>query len=224
MAGNLYKTAFSNSGLTEDQTNGHWKHEQDNYLSQIGAMSLINRDPMARLGYQIRSGPDRTLEMGSNVDPGEDKAYGIYRFRPQSTEGRRYDGTLDVAVNQDPRRYGEVLAHELGHVGSRNSQTDRQILTNDGKDEEMRQRITDLANNGTGTPMGFDALMMLSQMGMKPEEVLAAVQKRRAELGLPPITPPSKPQASAPAANKKKRKVATSNGSPAAAKPEPGED
>lgn len=194
MAG-LYKTALGNPGMTEDQTNGHWKNEQDNYLSQIGAMDLIKRDPMASLGYQIRSAnPDQTLEMGANVDP--TKYYGIYRFARDSndTQGRRYDGTVDVGVGLNPMHYGQVLAHELGHVGSRNSQRDSEVVANQGKDEEKRQRLVDYVNNAPGSKMRMDAVWMLtSQFGLKD---LASIEREankvRVQMGLKPVKVPSR--------------------------------
>lgn len=202
MADGLYKKAFSNEGLSEDQTNAHWKHEQDNYLTNIGAMELIKRDPMASLGYRIRSNnPNQTLDMGSGVSPEEDGMYGLYRFRPSDYKGFRFDGSLDVAVDQPTDRYGQVVAHELGHVGSRNSQTDEKITANAG-DEEKRQRITDLANLGSGPPQGQDALQYLMREGMPFEDVLAAVKQRRVEMGLEAPSP-------APAAEKKPAKKKT---------------
>lgn len=188
----------NSSGMTEDQTNGHWKREQDNYLSNIGAMELIKRDPMASLGYKIRSdNPYRTLEMGSGVDPQADKMYGLYQFNPESgsNTGPRYDGTLDVSVNNSPDGYGQTLAHELGHVGSRNSQTDQQI-TSHASEEERRQRITDLANGGDVSTMGWEARnYLIGKYGMSVAQIDTAVAERRKELGIkgdPSIWNPSK--------------------------------
>jgi len=197
MAG-LYKKPSPTGGMTEDQTNGHWKREQDNYLSQIGAMELIKRDPMASLGYKIRSdNPYRTLEMGSGVDPVTDKMYGLYQFTPEGGNytGPRYDGTLDVSVNNAPDGYGQTLAHELGHVGSRNSQTDTQINSN-AAEEERRQRITDLANAGDVSKMGWEARnYLMAQYGMSVAQIDTEVAERRKELGIkgdPSIWNPSK--------------------------------
>lgn len=184
MAG-IYDTAFS-GGMTQAQTNAHWKREQDNYLSQIGALELIKKDPMASLGYKIRSAsPDRTIEMGSNID-GE-KYYGLYQFKPGKSGGMdyagpRFDGTLDVAVGLTPNHYGQVLAHELGHVGSRNSKSDRAM---DPGQEELRQRLVDYVNNPPGSQMHEDALWYLStQYGLDSlDKVEAAAEPIRKQLG-----------------------------------------
>lgn len=184
----LYKTAFANPGMDEDKTNSHWKREQDNYLSQIGAMDLIKRDPMARLGYDIRSAnPNKTLDMGSNVD--ETKYYGLYKFQPDYTDEdvKRLDGSLDVTVTLPPQHYGATVAHELGHVGSRNSQTDSEI-NSDPAGEEMRQRLVDYVNNPPGSQMQRDALWFLwNQFGLDTmEKVEAAADEVRATLGVKP--------------------------------------
>ena len=206
MAG-LYNTPL----MDENKTNGHWKREQDNYLSNIGAMSLIKRDPMASLGYQIRSeNPYRTLEMGSGVDPVTDGMHGLYRFRPRggSDTGPRYDGTLDVAVGNSPEGYAQIVAHELGHVGSRNSQTDEQLISN-ASEEERRQRITDLANGGDVSTMGWEARnYLMAEYGMTVAQIDTEVGERRKELGIkgdPSIWNPSKEAKARIKAQRKKK-------------------
>ena len=206
----LYNTPL----MDENKTNGHWKREQDNYLSNIGAMSLIKRDPMASLGYKIRSdNPYRTLEMGSGVDPVADKMYGLYQFKPEggSSTGPRWDGTLDVSVNNSPEGYGQTIAHELGHVGSRNSQTDEQITAN-AYEEERRQRITDLANDGDVSVMGWEARnYLMAEYGMSVAQIDTEVAKRRKDLGIkgdPSIwNPDKKAKARIKAQQKKKKKA-----------------
>lgn len=207
MAG-LYKTAFANPGMDEDKTNAHWKREQDNYLTQIGAMELIKRDPMARLGYDIRSAnPNKTLEMGGDVD--ESRYYGLYKFMPSRVPAniKRLDGSLDVSVTLPPQHYGATIAHELGHVGSRNSQTDDQI-NSDPAYEEYRQRLVDYVNNPPGSQMNRDALWFLwNRFGLNSmDKVEAAAEEVRGQMGLkvPPKADP-KP-AEKPAPNKKKAK------------------
>ena len=200
MAG-LYRTAFANDGMTPDQTNGHWKREQDNYLSQIGAMDLIRKDPMASLGYRIRSAnPNKTLDMGSDIDP--TKAYGLYQFRP-NTEDRvlpRYDGTLNVDVGLAPQHYGSVIAHELGHVGSRNSQSDPEVIS-DPAGEEIRQRFIDIANNPPGSRMRMEGIQILMEnYGLNHKDVLQGLKEAEAKLGI------KKP----PAKKTKKKKLITS--------------
>ncbi|CAB4169880.1 hypothetical protein UFOVP1087_38 [uncultured Caudovirales phage] len=204
----LYNTPL----MDENKTNGHWKREQDNYLSNIGAMSLIKRDPMASLGYQIRSeNPYRTLEMGSGVDPVIDGMHGLYQFRPKggSDTGPRYDGTLDVAVGNSPEGYAQTVAHELGHVGSRNSQTDEQLISN-ASEEERRQRITDLANGGDVSTMGWEARnYLMAEYGMTVAQIDTEVGERRKELGIkgdPSIWNPSK-EAKARIKAQRKKKV-----------------
>lgn len=210
MAG-LYDTAAPL--MDEARTNAHWKREQDNYLTQIGAMELIKRDPMASLGYKIRSAnPNRTLEMGGNID--EKKYYGLYKFTPKSSymhyKGPRFDGAMDVSVTLPPQHYGATIAHELGHVGSRNSQSDAEI-NSDPMGEEMRQRLVDYVNNPPDSQAHKDALWFLSnQFGFSSmEEVNAAADRMRAEMGLE-VTPKSTPKVDkevpAPAQKKKKAK------------------
>jgi hypothetical protein len=205
MAG-LYKTAFSNPGMDEDKTNAHWKREQDNYLTQIGAMELIKRDPMAQLGYDIRSANEnQTLDMGSNID--EKKFYGLYKFAPSRVPAdiKRLDGSMDVSVTLSPQHYGATIAHELGHVGSRNSQTDEEI-NSDPAYEEYRQRLVDYVNNPEGSQMQRDALWFLwNQFGLDSmDKVEAAADKVRIEMGL---KAPPKPKEKPPAKKKTKRKV-----------------
>lgn len=209
----LYNKPSLTGSMTEDRTNGHWKREQDNYLSNIGAMELIKRDPMAALGYKIRSdNPYRTLEMGSGVDPVDDQMYGLYQFnsRKDGYSGPRYDGTLDVSVNNSPEGYGQTIAHELGHVGSRNYQTDEQIMSN-ASDEERRQRITDLANAGDVSVMGWEARnYLMAQYGMSVAQIDTEVEKRRKDLGIkgdPSIWNPDKKAKARIKAQKKKKKV-----------------
>lgn len=200
--GDLYKKAFSNPGMTPRQTNAHWKREQDNYLSQIGAMDLIKKDPMASLGYKIRSAnPNMTLEMGGNLD--DSKFRGLYQFPNRAEydnyEGPRFDGTLDVAVGLDPQHYGATIAHELGHVGSRNSQTDESIRST-AKDEEKRQRLVDIANNPPSSKARMEAIWFLNQQyGMSPEDIMREADDMAVRLGL---------KKAAPAKKKKKLKTA----------------
>ena len=183
--GDLYKKAFSNEGMTKRQTNGHWKREQDNYLSQIGAMDLIKKDPMASLGYKIRSAnPEMTLEMGGDTQPGFN---GLYQFvTPPGTEGYtgpRFNGSLDVTPGMNPREYGATIAHELGHVGSRNSQSDSSIKS-DVDEEERRQRMMDYVNNPPGSEMKRNAMWFLTQQfGMTMEDIDSEAQKLAAQIG-----------------------------------------
>ena len=184
MAG-IYDTA--SPIMNEARTNAHWKREQDNYLSQIGAMDLIKRDPMASLGYKVRSAnPNLTLEMGSNIDPTQ--YYGLYQFQPGSHggpdySGPRFDGTLDVAVGLSPQHYGATVAHELGHVGSRNSQSDGKL---NADKEEMRQRLVDYINNPPGSKMSQDAIWyLMNNYGLDSyDKIEAAAAPLRKQLGL----------------------------------------
>lgn len=179
---------YDNPGMTTAQTNAHWKREQDNYLSQIGAMHLIKKDPMASLGYKIRSAnPNLTLEMGGNLD--KEQFYGLYKYTPKAEfmdyRGPRFDGSLDVAVGLNPNHYGQVLAHELGHVGSRNSGSDFEISP---PEEERRQRLVDYVNNPPGSPMYEDALYFLTNdYGLNTVDKLeAAADEVRIQMGLKP--------------------------------------
>ena len=190
MAG-LYRTAL----MDEDKTNGHWKREQDNYLSQIGAMDLIRKDPMASLGYKIRSAnPQKTLEMGSNVD--ENQHYGLYKFNPYMSDSvqPRYDGTMDVSVTLPPQHYGATVSHELGHVGSRNMQSDPEMIASPD-DEERRQRLVDYVNNPPGSQMSRDAVWFLfNQFGLDSfDKIESAADEVRVQMGLK-TPPPREPQ------------------------------
>lgn len=215
MAG-LYKTAFANPGMDEEKTNAHWKREQDNYLSQIGAMELIKRDPMASLGYKIRSANEnKTLDMGSNID--ENQYYGLYQFHPYKSDSvePRYDGTLDVSVTLQPQHYGATVAHELGHVGSRNMQSDPEV-TADPQAEEKRQRLVDYINNPKGSQMHQDAVWFLvNHFGLDSyDKIEAAADKLRVQMGL------KKPDKK----TKKKQKPATTEWDAADWSPEEGTD
>lgn len=209
MAG-LYDTAAPL--MDEARTNAHWKREQDNYLTQIGAMELIKRDPMASLGYKIRSAnPNRTLEMGGNID--EKKYYGLYKFTPKSSymgyRGPRFDGSMDVSVTLPPQHYGSTIAHELGHVGSRNSQSDAEI-NSDPMGEEMRQRLVDYVNNPPGSQASKDAVWFLvNSFGLSSyDEIEAAAAPIRDKLGMVKkvVSKPS-PKPAQPPAKKAKRKA-----------------
>lgn len=192
MAG-LYKTVFGGGvwdalfgppdpptvsrGVPEmgvDATNRHFKREQDNYLTQIGAMDKINRDPNAYLGYLVRSHPEyKTLEMGGMP---QDPNYGDYTWYPNMLGFKsmvRRDGELNVGVDQTPQNYGSIVTHELGHVGSRNSQSDRQAtLSLDTGEEEMRQRITDYLINPPGTRTHADAKWFLKEVyGLNDKQI-----------------------------------------------------
>lgn len=156
------------------------------------------------------SGLYRTLEMGSGVDPKTDGMYGLYQFQPEggSSKGPRYDGTLDVAVGNSPEGYAQTVAHELGHVGSRNSQTDEQITSN-SYEEERRQRITDLANGGDVSTMGWEARnFLMAEYGMTVAQIDTEVGERRKELGIkgdPSIWNPDKEAKARIKARKKKK-------------------
>lgn len=204
----LYKAAFGNAGMAPSQTNAHWKREQDNYLSQIGAMDLIKKDPMAQLGYDIRSANEnKTLDMGSNIDAA--KYYGLYKFMPSRVPAdiKRLDGTMDVSVELPPQLYGATTAHELGHVGSRNSQTDDE-LNSDPMGEERRQRLVDYVNNPPGSQMSRDALWFLwNQFGLDSmDKIEAAADEVRASLGTKALPAKPKPK-EAPAKKKTKKKA-----------------
>lgn len=146
--------------MDEYRTNRHWKREQDNYLTQIGAMEKIKQDPMASLGYKVRSDPEMlTLNMGAN--PG-DVNYGLYKFfnSPEKLYSRkpRSDGSLDVQVGLSPDRYAKTTVHELGHAGSRNSGTDFDYSARVASgDEELNRRYADYLLWPPGHPGHEDA-------------------------------------------------------------------
>lgn len=150
---------------------GHWKREEDDYLTKIGAMNTINKDPYAKLGYLKMQSPEGYgLKIGGNPEVGN---YGDYTH-----------STADVQVDVDYRLpgrdwrqftdqegYARIVPHELGHVGS--------YYVQDGKvgpDEEIRQRIADYNNHPPGDPMHEWAKDYLQSAGRIPgDDVLSSV-------------------------------------------------
>lgn len=113
---------------------GHWKREEDQYLTQIGAMHYIKKDPTAHLGYLMQQSADGSgLVLSGSSPPGY---YGrfIYPDDPGSL------GLVEASVSYSPTEYGETLSHELGHAGQYYS-VGRAPL--DGEWEETRQRFVD---------------------------------------------------------------------------------
>jgi len=198
MAG-LYKSAFSNEGMSPHATNRRWKREEDDHLIKLGAMDKIKKDPMASLGYSVRQDPEMlTLNMGGTPPDG---LLGAYSIQPRNTPANvlRTDGELDVAVNQKPSDYGETVVHELGHVGSRNSQTDVEYARDARSgEEEKRQRLVDYMIHPLGSQIRRDAIWVLrKEYGIMDIEAEIAAMQGKADLEPPPKK------------KKKKKKVAT---------------
>jgi hypothetical protein len=144
----------------------HWKREQDEYLREIGAWDKLQRDPMASLGYKVRSNnPYNVISMGSDPDRADFSYYGLYRSYPTAPpdeRGYRSDGTLDVITDLPPERYAKTTVHELGHVGSRNSVSEDEygMRVATGA-EERERRYADLLLWPPGHPGHEDAKQKL---------------------------------------------------------------
>jgi hypothetical protein len=134
-------------------TDAKWRREEDDYFRQIGLLDRLMKDPVAAYGAdRLRMPPGGAINMGGS--PGKTGAlqnYGDYTFYPGSED----PGKLQVGVGLPQDRYAGVMAHELGHAGSR--------WLNDGlypdgpAADEMRQRVADLEMNTPDSPMGIDA-------------------------------------------------------------------
>jgi hypothetical protein len=152
----------------------HWQREESDYLTKIGAMALINRDPYAALGLKARAHPDYlTLNMGGT--PSYD-AYGDYIFHRAFTEPPpgtlKRSGQMNVAVGQSPTHYGATLAHELGHVGRRNMVSEQQASVDirSGADE-LQQSLADfIINPPNSREKGFGE-SRLKEAGLTPREI-----------------------------------------------------
>jgi hypothetical protein len=148
----------------------HWKREQDEYLREIGAWDKIQKDPMASLGYKVRSqNPYNVINMGSEPDRAAFDYYGLYQYYPNANppdeNGYRGDGTLDVVTGLPPERYAKTTVHELGHVGSRNSMSDDDYSSRVTEgDEEVERRYADLLLWPPGHPGHEDAKRHLDRM------------------------------------------------------------
>lgn len=107
---------------------GHWGREEVDYLTKIGAMDRIKRDPFASAGYREIQNPD-----GSGMRIGSDTHQLGMTFPG--------DNMTNVNVKQPPETYGNSIAHELGHVGS--YRADPYKFVNDIAAEERRQYAVD---------------------------------------------------------------------------------
>jgi hypothetical protein len=162
---------MSRADNSRDVPPGHWKREEDNYLTQIGAMYYINKDPNAQVGYQMQQSRDGSGLIMSG-DPSKDN-YGEFYFPDRPGE----IGLMKVGVNDDPTNYGHTITHELGHAGQ--YYRTGHIPKDKGK-EEQRQRFTDFAMYPTGSRAGDDAFEWLWKTGLiKPEHLVPQSNKRK---------------------------------------------
>jgi len=210
--------------MNRDQEYRHWKREQDAYLNEIGAMARIKQDPMAALGYEIRSDPDKhVLDMDSDPDRASFKYYGLYSTAPGSeppnSKGHRTDGTMSVITGIPSDRYAKTTVHELGHVGSRNSGSDLEFAARAKSGEEERnRRFADLLlwppghpghedarrslnNLYKGKDYMPDALAYADRVGLKHEAADIKSEKKDKEGSKPPKPRPK------PEKKKKKKKT-----------------
>jgi hypothetical protein len=200
----------------------HWKREQDEYFGQIGAMPKIKQDPMARLGYEVRSdNPYRVVNMDSVMDRMPFEYYGLYNFRPDpdnlDSREPRSNGTVSVDTGLPPDRYAKTTVHELGHVGSRNSQSDREYIAGvQSGEEEKRRRFRDYLMWPPGHPGHEDAKRHLQTTYNMPDDYDEKAKEFGREVGLIESTdkdkkkkkksPPPKPRPK-PEQSKKKKKT-----------------
>lgn len=146
---------------------GHWKREEEAYLTSTGAMPQIKADPMARTGYAHMQNPDGSGLLMSGT-PEVSTAKGS--FSTSLLGGER----LNVDTSLPPQIYGEVLTHELGHAGS--SVTPGS--TYGTPDEEKRQRLTDYYLSPPRSMRRFEAPMVLfNDYGMQPSDFADAFAK-----------------------------------------------
>jgi hypothetical protein len=155
---------------TPQDTPGHWKREEDAYLTQIGAMHYIQKDPNALVGYHMQQGRDGSGLVMSG-DPSKNN-YGEFYY-PDNTSKL---GLMKVGVNDQPENYGRTIVHELGHAGQ--YYRTGQIPKSQDK-EELRQRFTDFAMYPSGSRAGDDAFEWLWQSGMITADHLLPTTQRR---------------------------------------------
>lgn len=136
---------------------GHWKREEDAYLTQIGAMHYINKDPVAQLGYLMQQGRDGSGLIMSG-DPSKDN-YGEFYYPDTSGDL----GLMKVSVDAAPVDYGHTLVHELGHAGQYYRKGQR---PKDMEMEELRQRFSDFAMFPTDSRAHNDAFQYLWNAGL----------------------------------------------------------
>ena len=150
---------------------GHWKREEDKYLTDIGAMHYIQKDPNAQVGYMMQQNSDGSGLVMSG-DPSKDN-YGEFYFPDKP--GKM--GSMKVDVDDTTTNYGHTTAHELGHAGQY-YRTGNVPKVKDG--DELRQRFVDFAMYPTSSRAGDDAFEWLWRAGMiKPEHLLTQSNKRK---------------------------------------------
>ena len=148
---------------TPQDTPGHWKREEDNYLTQIGAMHYIQKDPNAQVGYAMQQSADGSGLLMSG-DPTKEN-YGEFYYPTR----QGHQGSMRVGVNDEAENYGRTIVHELGHAGQY-YRTGK--IPPDRDAEELRQRFVDFAMYPTGSRAGDDAFEWLWRAGLiKPEHL-----------------------------------------------------
>jgi hypothetical protein len=149
-------------------------------------MDNIQRDPYAMLGYKARQHPEYlTLNMGAEPQGN----YGLYSYMPSLTEPPtgtiKRNGEMNVAVDLPPQHYGSIIAHELGHVGARNSRTEREAAkASRNGEEEKRQRLTDYLLNPPDSQAHKDAIAMLRYMGLSAKDIGIEAAKLKKKQGI----------------------------------------
>lgn len=145
-----------------------WGREEVDYLTKIGAMHNIQRDPMARQGYQWLQNPDGS---GLVMDGSVRYPQALGEYLPWSD---RSPGKMSVRTNQDPERYGLTLTHELGHAGS-----DKTAPIKSANDEEIRQYLTDYFLAPQKSRAAADArTVMTREFGLDPQTFTAGAAKK----------------------------------------------
>lgn len=157
-------------------TEAKWRREEDEYFRQIGLLDRLMKDPVAAYGAdRMRSPPDGPINVGGETYKGPTGVsnYGDYTFQP----GQNDPGEFNVKVGMPQDRYAGVMAHELGHVGSR--WLNEGLYPTGPQDEEMRQRVADLEQGHEGAPMTRDAAYAIDNWfgGLAAHKVRDAFKK-----------------------------------------------
>jgi hypothetical protein len=177
--------------------NGSWKIDQQKFFDQIGLTNRLQKDPAARLGYEIAKNPKTGVidaigdagtywdakkgegtageftynQIGSGTIKALDKMVGKVGQTPitrelsvggipprtQNSQGYPTSPTSNLEM------YGDVLAHELGHVGSLYAQgvpqadlttmapDQKKTISTAGANNEEQQRYRDLQYTAPGS-------------------------------------------------------------------------
>lgn len=159
----------------------HWGREEENMLSRSGMMYYINQDPNSRLGYEIHQNPDGSgLILGGQPPGGLLGSFNlpnIQKIKDQGIDPKKYPGLLDVTPDMNPDMYQGALKHELGHAGQFVNNGYQADESKAGlEDEELRQRLADIATLPPGNPVRVMAERYVKERMNMPQPVTAIAQ------------------------------------------------